>query len=177
MQLSTAENAILGNNAGVPDSWGSWNHYKITGASGQAESYANTARSYYQQGDTANGALNLAYSLHFMTDLSMPFHYGPSALPAHESYEIYLSDHWTSGDTDERYQEVVSGNDDYYIITDVGDSADNLASISNWYQAYLENQINNNPNWQSDVTLRGYTRDTLLYGAKFNMGLVDYVKR
>lgn len=61
-------------------------------------------------------------------------------------------------------------------MTDVSDSADNLINIANWYQTYLENQINNNPDWQSDPTLRQYTRETLLYGARFNMGLIDYVK-
>jgi hypothetical protein len=174
--LSSSEITSLGNNAEVPDTWGSANHYKINGATANAESYANTARGYYQNGDTVNGALNLAYSLHFMTDMSMPFHWGPSALPAHEQYEIYLSNHWTSGDSDEQYRNVVSGNNYYYTVTDVSDSADNLIAITNWYQPYLENQINTNPDWQADSTVRSYTRDSLLYGARFNMGLIDYVK-
>ncbi|AGB03012.1 Zinc dependent phospholipase C [Methanoregula formicica SMSP] len=176
MSLSTSERNILANNAAVPDSWGSWNHYKLTGATSEAEKYANIARAYYQQGDTTKGAYNLSYSLHFMTDMSMPFHYTPSGLLAHEDYEIYVSDHWTSGDDDEKYRDVVSGNNYYYIVTDVSDAADNLIDVTHWYQTYLEDQINNNPNWQDDSLLRDYTHDTILYGAKYNMGLIDYVK-
>jgi len=174
--LSPSEITLLENNAAVPDTWGSANHYKLYGATANAESYANIARGYYLSGDTVKGAVNMSYALHFMTDMSMPFHWGPSALPAHEQYEIYLSNHWTSGDNDEYYQNVVSGNNYYYTVTDVSDSADNLIAITNWYQSYLENQINNNPNWQADSTVRSDTRDSLLYGARYNMGLIDYVK-
>ena len=176
MGLSYYEyNTTLGTYADDPDSWGySWNHYKMTGAPGEAEYYANLAKTYYQEGDTTNGATNLAYSMHFMTDMSMPFHYMYYALPLHTEYESYVSGQWES---DHDFRDVVEDNYYYYYITDVSDSADNLAAVSNQYLNYIETTMNQDPNWQDDPTLIQYTENCILHGARYNMGLVDYVKR
>jgi hypothetical protein len=50
-------------------------------------------------------------------------------------------------------------------------------AVSNQYLNYIETAMNQDPNWQDDPTLNQYTENCILHGARYNMGLVDYVKR
>lgn len=174
---STACN-ILYENAAIPDTWSlSYNHYAISGAPGQAEYYATLARNYLNDGNPSNdetGYLNLAYSLHFMTDMSQPFHYSPVYLANHAAYETYTLDNWESG---KDYSSDVELNWYYYYVTDVSDSASNLASVSYQYMNYIRTTMDQYSNWGDDPTLVQNTRQCFTYGAKYNMGLVDYATR
>jgi len=180
MGLSSAACTILNETAADPDDWGdlSWNHYFITGAPDQAEQYANIARDYLHDDDPSNddlGYTNLAYSLHFMTDMSQPFHYAPVYLANHQAYESsYVHNNWTSG---KDYRSDVELNWYYYYVTDVSDSAGNLASASNQYMDYIRRTMDQYSNWGDNPTLIQYTRNCFVDGAKYNMGLVDYVTR
>ena len=176
--LSSAACNILYENAAIPDTWSySYNHYAVTGAPNEAENYANTARSYLNDGNPSNddiGYTNLAYSLHFMTDMSEPFHYSVIDLSNHAEYETYTLDNWESG---KDYLSDVELNWYYYYVTDVSDSASSLASASHQYLDYIRSTMDQYSNWGDDPTLIQYTRECFVYGAKYNIGLVDYVTR
>jgi len=167
---------LMARNSLVPDSWSlSANHYYITGAADQAENYANIARNYIKnQGDLTTGYTNLAYSLHFMSDLSNPYHYAPVYVFNHQAYESYMNDEWYSDIT---YSNVITSNYYYYYITDVSTAASNLASYTLQYRSYITNTMDTNSDWQHDATLVQDTKNCLLEGFKYNMGLVDYAKR
>ncbi|WP_305066173.1 hypothetical protein [Methanoculleus sp.] len=149
MGLSSAACAILNETAADPDDWGdaSLNHYSITGAPDQAERYANLARDYLHDDDLSNDDLGytcLAYSLHFMTDMSQPFHYAPVYLANHQAYESYVHNNWTSG---KNYRSDVELNWYYYYISDVSDSAGSLASASYQYMNYIRSTMDQYSNW------------------------------
>jgi len=175
MGIASAYSTILNNNAGVPDTWGySVNHYAISGAPGEVEYWADLARPLIRSGsDPSLGYTYLAYAMHFMSDMSVPFHSTPTDLLAHSAYENNVDDHWTSGNT---YVNAVTGTSYYYYITDPSTSASNLASYSNQYQSYLASKIFQ-AGWQNDPTLVQDTRDCLMQGTRYDMGLVNYVTR
>ena len=67
---------ILYNYAGAPDCWiYSVDHYATTGAPGNTKYYADLARFNIKNGNPDIGYRSLAYSMHFMSDMSMPFHW------------------------------------------------------------------------------------------------------
>jgi hypothetical protein len=175
MGIAGAYQTVLYNNAGVPDTWGgSANHYAISGAPGEVKNWADQARPLIRSGSNPSlGYTYLAYAMHFMSDMSVPFHSTPTDLLAHSAYESNVNDHWTSGHT---YVNAVTGTNYYYYITDPSTSAQNLASYSNQYQSYLASKIFQ-AGWQNDPTLVQYTNDCLMQGTRYNMGLIDYANR
>jgi hypothetical protein len=167
---------ILYNYAGDPDCWYySADHYVITGAPGQARNNANQARQYLKSGDMYNGYRFLAYSIHFMSDMSMPFHYAPVWGQQHIAYETYVSANWMNG---QYYFNDINKvpNGWYYYITDPAVSAQNLAVYSNYYQMYLVSAMSK-PGWQNDPTLVKDTRDCFYQGELYDMGLINYATR
>jgi hypothetical protein len=176
MGIANAYSTILYNNAGVPDTWsGSVNHYAISGAPDQVASWANDARPLIRSGSNpSQGYTYLAYAMHFMSDMSVPFHTAPLFLLKHSSYETYVDNNWDSGSI--RYVDAITANNYYYYISDPSVSASNLASYSNQYQAYIVSAMDS-ASWGTNPTLIQDTRDCLLQGERYDMGLVDYVTR
>ena len=178
MGLSDQECQVLYDHADDPDGFGTYciDHYALTGAPGESERLANLARGQYSINNDLEGAEFLAYSMHYMTDMSVPFHYVYEYLANHQAYESYVSGQWGSGTT-QNFNQSVANNYYYYYITDVSDSAMNLATYSHQYMSYIRNTMDTYSNWQDDPTLNQYTRNCLVEGAKYNMGLVDYATR
>jgi hypothetical protein len=175
MGLSSNYVKILYDSAGDPDSWFgySYNHYALTGAPENTRDYANLARSYIKNGNSELGYKNLAYSMHFMTDMSQPFHYFYDGLLPHKIYEDYVGANWITG---QAYISVVSSNYYYYYITDPYASASNLARYSVQYKAYIISAMDK-PGWQTNPTLVQDTKDCLVQGERYDMGLVNYATR
>jgi hypothetical protein len=178
MGLSDAECQVLFDHADDPDGSGTYciDHYALTGAPEEAERLANLARGQYSINNRLLGAEFLANSMHYMTDMSVPFHYIYEYLANHQAYESYVSSQWGSGTT-QNFNQSVTDNNYYYYITDVSDSAMNLAVYSHQYMSYIRNTMDTYSNWQDDPTLNQYTRNSIVEGAKYNMGLVDYATR
>ena len=173
MGLSSNYVAILYNNAGTPDCWAySIDHYALTGAPENTRDYAVRARYFIKNGNPDLGYTYLAYSMHFMSDMSVPFHYFYGWPSQHVAYEDYVKTDWNSG---QRYFNTIQTNN-YYYITDPYASAYNLARYSNQYLAYIVSAMSK-PGWQNDPALVQDTRDCLLQGERYDMGLVNYATR
>jgi len=175
MRLNSNYVNILYTSAGNPDSWPgySYDHYALTGALTNTYYLANDARSYIKNGNPGLGYKYLAYSMHFMTDMSMPFHYFYDGLLPHKTYEDYVGANWVTG---KAYVSVVNSNNYYYYITDPYASANNLARYSNQYKAYIMS-IMDKPGWQNDPALVQDTKDCLIQGERYDMGLINYATR
>jgi hypothetical protein len=174
MGLSQNYIAILYNNVGTPDCWAySIDHYALTGAPENTRDYATRARYFIKNGNPDLGYTYLAYSIHFMTDMSMPFHYIYGWPSQHITYEDYTKANWKSG---QMYFNAIQSNNYYYYITDPYASAYNLARYTNQYQSYLISAMSK-PGWQNDPTLVQYTRDCFVQGERYDMGLINYVTR
>jgi len=166
---------ILYQYASEPDRSGSADHYAITGAPQKAEDWANAARPLIRSGtDPSTGYKDLSYSMHYMSDMSEPFHYAVVYLANHAAYESYVDANWNSSKT---YVNAINGNTYYYYITDVSASADNLAAFALQYRQYINNEMNTVSNWGDDPTLVQDTKDCLVYGERYDMGLVNYATR
>ncbi len=171
MGIDSDYSTILYDNAGVPDTWGySVDHYAISGAPGNVEYWADEAQPLITGSDPELGYTYLAYAMHFMSDMSVPFHTSPVYLSQHATYENYVDNNWNSG---EEFVDVINGNNYYYYISDPSASATNMASYSNGYQSYIVSAMANS-GWESDPNLIQYTKDCLLAGQRYNMGLIDY---
>jgi len=165
---------ILYNYAGAPDCWAySYDHYATTGAPGNTKYYADLARLNIKNGNPEIGYRSLAYSMHFMTDMSMPFHYIYAWWLQHQAYEDNIGANWMSG---QAYINSIYSNNYYYYITDPSASAWNLARYSNQYQAYIVSAMSK-PGWQNDPTLVQDTKDCLVQGERYDMGLINYATR
>ena len=175
---------ILHDNATAPDYWGEpfWDHcWFILTQSGGApywtEYYADQARGFIKNwGDEQHGFQKLAYSMHYMTDLSNPTHTEPSdrSLILHGHYEDYLNDNWMTGF---EYYNWVQGHPYYYYeITDPEASAKYEAGLANVYMGHLWWHYCLG-NFDTDTSVRDDTRALLRYTVAYDMGLIDYARR
>jgi hypothetical protein len=139
-----------------------------------AEYYANKARDYIRNGDPNNGYIQLAYAMHFMSDMGCPYHYTYEGLANHPKYEGFVGDNWHTGHY--FYRDILDA-DYYYSISDVSDAANNLANAAHQYQSYFDSQIWHNSDWKIDPKLIEDTRTVLIYTERYDRGLVDYVNR
>jgi hypothetical protein len=139
-----------------------------------AEYYANKARTYIKNGDPDNGYIQLAYAMHFMSDMGCPYHYTYEGLLNHPKYEGFVGDNWHNG---HYFFKDIRDADYYYSISDVSDAANNLANVAHQYQSYFDSQIWHNSNWKNDPKLVEDTRTVLIYAERYDRGLVDYVNR
>jgi len=176
--LSTTYSNILRNYASEPDTWAGDQvfHYQISGAASQAESRAVSAQNYIQNlGNPTEGYKQLSYAMHYMSDLSNPYHYSPVSLINHGRYETNIGDNWHDNND---YYTSVNNDGYYYYITDVSDAANNLASVCSQYYSYIDSEITNDPNgFGSDPTLISYTTTCLIHGQRYDTGLVEWVNR
>jgi hypothetical protein len=71
----------------------------------------------------------------------------------------------------------VYNNNNYYTITDPEQATKDLAGYSNTYLDELYQTIYFNPDtWENDADIRDLTEDVLLRTAKYNLGLVKYMR-
>jgi hypothetical protein len=177
MGLSALNAIILYNYADDADllfpPFSSWDHYATTGAPLKAELYANWAIDNIKGGDETQGYKDLAYALHFMSDMSMPFHDCYAYLSEHAEYEGYVHGNWNTG---HQYRSTMSSFQYYYQINDVSDSATYLSSLAAGYKSYITGQVNNNPDWRDDSILISDTRNCMEWASGYNRGLVKYVQ-
>ncbi len=181
MGLGSAECDELLDHADDPDGWGTLciDHYALTGAPGEAERLADAARAKLSVDDWHGGYSFLAYAMHFMTDMSVPFHYVYEALLYHPDYELFVADNWNEGRdfTGNGFRSDATSPTYYYVITDVSDATMDLAEYSHQYLNYINNQMAHNPDWKQDPDVIVYTRNCIRESTKYNWGLADYVTR
>lgn len=175
--LSPTNAGILFNHADDADQLApplsSWNHYASILAPSSAELYTDWAIDNINNGNEAQGYKDLAYALHFMTDMSMPYHDVPTDLINHAEYENYVGSNW---DTGKNFQSSLV--DAYYTINDVSDTASYLNSITSGYRSYISNEINNyrpDDGWMDESVVISSTRQSITWGSRYNNGLVQYV--
>ncbi|WOF16468.1 hypothetical protein F1737_07020 [Methanoplanus sp. FWC-SCC4] len=176
--LSSANAQILYNYADDADQLApplsSCNHYANTLGPSSAELYAGWAIDNINNNNEVQGYQDLAYALHFMTDMSMPFHNNYVDLINHQEYESYVGSNWANG---KNFQSAMV--DYYYTINDVSDTASYLNSITSGYKIYISDLINyNRPNddWKDDPTVIANTMLSIAAGSRYNNGLVKYVQ-
>ena len=143
--------------------------------------YANTARNYVKNGNPSKGYENLAYSMHYMADVAVPFHtdstgalYTGTYRKQHYDYESFVNNNWNTG---QNFKAAVQNDWYYYYITDPAVTAKSIANGAHQYYNYIVNKMLTNTNWQNDPALVSYTRESLKYASRGNLGLVNYVNR
>lgn len=179
MGLSSQQCRILNENSVEPDTWGipqMVEHYSWGGAGQKAQQYANFAATALEEDPTDSlGYEYLSWAMHYMSDVANPWHTQQLwAQGNHETYEKdYVLDEMVSG---HNFKRVITNSPDYwwYQISSPSASADNLADLSSNYFSYIDDKINNDPNWKNDPTVVEYTKDVLEEALHYNMGLVDY---
>ncbi len=139
--------------------------------------YADQAHGFIKDwGDEQNGFRKLAYSMHYMTDLSNPTHTEASgrSLTLHGHYETYLNNNWMSG---WNYYTWVQQHPYYfYEITNPEASAKYEAELAYGYMDHLWWHYCLG-NFDADTSVRDDTYQLLRYAVAYNMGLIDYARR
>lgn len=170
---------VLYNHASDPDTWGiwqQWQHYSWGGAGDKCKLFADSARDKIKnQSDPIGGYTDLSVSMHYMSDVANPWHTKPLEYQLHHTdYENYVSGNWTAGVT---YYNDVNNNWYYYYVSDPKASVDNLASVSTQYFGYIDSKISQGGDWGNDATVIDDTRTVLLHAIRYDMGIVDYIRR
>ena len=148
-------------------------HFLPTGAPGYAETYANEAKNLLSQSQTFEGPRKLAHSLHYIQDLSVPFHtIAYQNLINHQNYENYVEDNWKSGIN---YYSATMSDPYYYAVSDVSSSAENLGNYINPYVNRIDSIMLSNPSWGSNNELITMTKDCLMQELRYSRGTVQYV--
>lgn len=184
MYISPTNSQILHDYADDPDYWGQpfYDHcwFIITQSGGApywTKYYADQARGFIKNwGDEQTGFRKLAYSMHYMTDLSNPTHTESSgrSLILHNHYETYLNNNWMSG---WKYYDWVQQHPYYYYeITNPETSAKYEAGLANQYMEHLWWHYCLG-NFDTDTSVRDNTRQLLRYTVAYDMGLIDYATR
>jgi hypothetical protein len=185
MGIPSEYSQILYDNANTPDSWPRYwgDHYWFVNSNPPygdgpyyAKLFANAAKVNININPMA-GYTYAADSLHYMSDLSNPFHTSSSiiALFYHGSYETYVSDNWNSGHNFNRTIQNVDSAARIRIDDPEGD-AKNLAAQTNQYLNYILYKMISNPTrWKNDARVISNTKNALTYGIRYDMGLVDYI--
>lgn len=147
----------------------------------KVKNYANAARDLIKyQNNPSQGYKTLAYSMHYMADVGVPFHTdstgncwtGGNCL-RHIAYESFVNNHWNTGHD---FNATVRNDWYYYYITDPEATTKDVANGAHQYYNYIVNRMGSS-NWENDSTLVYYTRESLKYASRGNLGLVNYVNR
>lgn len=185
MSILPEYSQVLYDNANTPDSWPRYwgDHYWYVNNNppyGDGPFYTNLFATAAIDNININpiaGYTYAAYSLHYMSDLSNPFHTSSSiiALFYHGSYETYVSDNWNSGHNFNRTIQNVDRAARVHINDPEGD-AKNLAAQTNQYLNYILYKMITNPTrWKNDARMISNTKNALTYGIRYDMGLIDYI--
>lgn len=181
---------IAANAAPVPDTWPypqiwqSYNHYYDPVADNglaavNCDNRAGIAAAYYDGGQLSAAYTELGYASHYLIDVGNPLHTGMVVNQTlnqwvHYDYEDYVNANWNSG---YKFESIVSNNNYYYSVSDPETSAQNLAGYSNGYLSSLWMQIYyNEDTWESSSTVKTITQNVILKSAKYNIGLVKYMR-
>ncbi len=184
---SSQKTTILNAHSKDPDDWGvaqMVEHY-LNGAPGfsnapdKSSYYANEARSQLRLDiNSESGWRCLSWSMHYMSDMSMPWHTqgatDPVQLATHSAYEGYVQEKFT----DPAYgfkAAIVSAPNTWVVISNPASSARSLASYASSKYLGLQTKIATIPlGWGEDAWVKSTTQDLLKEGLKYNMGLVEY---
>lgn len=181
---------IAGNAAVVPDGWSgsqiwqSLNHYfnpdiPMGLAPVNAQLYGSRANDYWNDGSLTNAYTNLGYSSHFLSDVGNPLHTDLEAEQAlnqqlHYDYESYVSDNW---DSVHNFSAIVTNNNNYYTVVSPAISTTSLAIYSNPDAFTIYWTIFFYPtSWEESTSIKTITENVLLRTAKYNLGLVKYMR-
>lgn len=167
-----------------PQIWQSYNHYYDPVADNglaavNCNNRAGIAAAYYDGGQLSAAYTELGYASHYLIDVGNPLHTGMVTNQTlhqwvHYDYEDYVAANWKNN---YNFESVVSNNNNYYSISDPEDAAQDLAEYSNAYLSSLWMQIYYNENtWESSTTVKSITESVLLKSAKYNIGLVRYMR-
>ncbi len=120
----------------------------------------------------------LSWSMHYMSDMSMPWHTQSVADPVqpatHALYEGYMQEKFTDPEYGFKAA-LVSAPNTWVVISDPASSARSLASFSSSKYLGLQARIATNPSgWGEDTWVKSTTKDLLQEGFKYNMGPVEY---
>ncbi len=177
MGVSSSNAETVGRYALEPDEGipyiSSIGHFLPTGAADYAESNANDAKNLLVQGQTFEGYRKLAHSLHFIQDLSVPFHtIAYQNFLNHLNYENYVFNDWTSG---QNFYSSTMSDPYYYEVSDVSTSAENLGNYINAYVDRIDEIMLQDSAWQSNTELITMTKDCLTQAIRYSRGTVGYV--
>lgn len=159
-----------------------WNIDTNSGdAPAKVKTHANNARNYIKnQNNPSEGYKELAYSMHYMADVAVPFHTDSTGncwtggyCLRHLDYESFVNSYWN---TDPNFNATIQSDWYYYYITDPEATAKDVANGAHQYYNYIVNRMGSS-NWQTDPTLVSYTRESLKYASRGDLGLVNYVNR
>jgi len=182
-----SETKILDANSKAPDTWGlpqMVEHYLngapfFSNAPDKCSYYANEARTQMRSNPYSESAWRcLSWSMHYMSDLSMPWHTqgvtDPAQLATHTLYEGYVQEKFTDPEYGFKAA-LVSAPNTWVVISDPASSARSLASYSSARYPGLQLKIATTPfGWGEDTWVKSTTKDLLKEGLKYNMGLVEY---
>lgn len=161
---------ILRANAWIPDTWAfSDDHFVTTGALDNAQTYANNARTSMNS-DPTYAYTQLAYSIHFMSDIGCPVHYSYFELIHHAFYETYVADNWISG---QNYKSSVQNANNYAYISNVYNAGNALSYAAEPVREYILTRMLL-PAWGEDPTFIDLTKYILKETMGYNRGLIDY---
>ena len=171
-----------------PDDWGTAQmveHYldgapSFSNAPDKCAYYANEAKNQLNNNIySESGWRCLSWSMHYMSDMSMPWHtqicFDPIQLATHTLYEDYVNVNFL--DPNYGFKNALNsvGNYDYYTIVNPASSARSLASYSSSKYMGLQNKMSLYPtDWGEDSWVKSTTRSLLQEGMKYNMGLIEY---
>lgn len=182
MSVPNERITILSSEANTPDNWIRYlgDHFWFVGGCfitcgtgpSKTQQYANEARVTFNA-NPGDGYKKLAWSMHYMSDLSNPWHttllYGQGY---HAAYEKYVEDNWNTGyNFNKTIQEYYGQKES--ISQYPQDDAKALARFSYLKLNYL---VGRKGNWNDETSIR-YTKELLIKGLQYDMGLVDYVRR
>ncbi|CVK31298.1 MULTISPECIES: phospholipase C/P1 nuclease family protein [Methanoculleus] len=182
-----SQTKILDANSRDPDTWGleqMVEHYLdgapfFSNAPDKCSYYANEARTQMRSNPYSESAWRcLSWSMHYMSDLSMPWHTqgvaDPAQLATHTLYEGYVQEKFTDPEYGFKAA-LVSAPNTWVVISDPASSARSLASYSSARYSGLQLKIVTIPfGWGEDDWVKSTTKDLLKEGLKYNMGLVEY---
>ncbi|WP_342770829.1 MULTISPECIES: hypothetical protein [unclassified Methanoculleus] len=178
---------LLNMHSADPDTWGvpqTVEHYLdgapfFSNAPDKCKYYANEARSQLRSNiNSESGWRCLSWSMHYMSDMSMPWHtqgaVDPVQLATHALYEGYVQDKFTDPEYGFKAA-LVSAPNTGGVISDPASSARGLALYSSLMYPALQASIATNPlGWGEEPFVKSATQDLLKMGLIYNMGLVDY---
>jgi hypothetical protein len=156
----------------------------IGNAPSQCQYYGDIARS---MNGTQEGAVNLGYALHFISDVGCPLHAGaeivqvndsltnPENQWVHNKYDVFLGDHWDPANPNAISLHSVVKNNYGYEVGDPDTLTRNLGIESHRYSETIFYIIWSHPDTYNDnATLIMDTYNMMLLSSRYNLGLVGY---
>ena len=149
------------------------NHYVVYGNPTEAYNRAQSARAAYIAGQGDPWVTNLAWSMHYISDAAIPFHYNFDYLDLHAAYENWVGDKWSySG-----WKSLVTSDPYFYGIISPYDGAVNLGNEGHQRLINIIGpRMRSMPDgyWQRDQGIIDETLHMLVEAQRHNRGLIYY---